>query len=228
LILIDQPTIVVNPSGQRPVEHIVSSAVSLRFGGMQPASTSRVDMFGQFAPIWPFLARFGGPANPVAPAGPTLVFETYPVLAIIALGWALPDARPAGRLPKYNPARKETFTISDWQHVCGKARAEFRNRGLQHFVEWLEDAAANPAPRKRDQDRLDAVLCLLVPSAWRKAATVLWREIYKVDTSSSPTALNSLPSCEFAVRRQTARQANGCAPSSCLERLPSKVGGANW
>jgi predicted RNase H-like nuclease len=41
IILLDQPTIVRNASGQRPVENIVASPVSLRFGGVQPANTFR-------------------------------------------------------------------------------------------------------------------------------------------------------------------------------------------
>jgi hypothetical protein len=59
LILLDQPMIVTNSTGQRPVEKIVGSAVSLRYGGMQPANTSRAEMFGPAAPLWPFLSRFG-------------------------------------------------------------------------------------------------------------------------------------------------------------------------
>jgi predicted RNase H-like nuclease len=43
--LLDQPTIVSNATGQRPVENIVSSVVSRRYGGMQPSSRSRVEMF---------------------------------------------------------------------------------------------------------------------------------------------------------------------------------------
>jgi predicted RNase H-like nuclease len=109
IVLPDQPTIVKNATGQRPVENIVVSAVSLRYGGMQPANSSKEEMFGTGAPIWRFLARFGGPADPLAPVVNTRVFETYPVLAMIALSWALPDSRPAGRLPKYNPERKKTF-----------------------------------------------------------------------------------------------------------------------
>jgi predicted RNase H-like nuclease len=109
LILLDQPTIVCNPQGQRPVEGIVSSAVSARLGGMQPASISRAEMFGLNAPVWPFLRRFGGPANPLSPAGATLVFETYPVLLLIALAWMLPDSRMRGRLPKYNPQRNQNL-----------------------------------------------------------------------------------------------------------------------
>ena len=162
IVLLDQPTIVKNPTGQRPVENIVASAVSLRYGGMQPANTSREEMFGTEAPVWPFLARFGGAADPLEPIADTRVFETYPVLAMIALGWMLPDSRAAGRLPKYNPERKETFSISDWQHVCDKASGSFHGHGLADIVRWVEAAAQNTSPRKSDQDGLDACLCLLV------------------------------------------------------------------
>ena len=130
VIMLDQPTIVNNAAGQRPVENIVGSPVSLRYGGVQPANTSKEEMFGAGAPVWPFLHRFGGPADPMRPAGTTWVFETYPVLAMIALGWTLPDVRATGRLPKYNPERRKTFTAADWQHVCGLAEAAFNQRHL--------------------------------------------------------------------------------------------------
>ena len=111
IVLLDQPTIVENPTGQRPVENIVGSVVGRRRGGMQPANTSKEEMFGRDAPMWPFLTRFGGPADPMEPVGDTRVFETYPVLTMISLLWTLPDRRPAGRLPTYNPARRHTFSI---------------------------------------------------------------------------------------------------------------------
>jgi predicted RNase H-like nuclease len=118
IVMLDQPCIVQKSKGQRPVEHIVGSAVSLRYGGMQPASLSRQDMFGVNAPMWPFLGGFGGPGNPFQHAASTSVFETYPVLALIAWGWMLPDSqRSTGRLPKYNPERRKTFSTSDWKHV---------------------------------------------------------------------------------------------------------------
>lgn len=44
IVLLDQPTIVKNATGQRPVENIVGSLVSLRYGGMQPANTARQNM----------------------------------------------------------------------------------------------------------------------------------------------------------------------------------------
>jgi len=162
IVLLDQPTIVKNSSGQRPVENIVGSPVSLRYGGMQPANTGKEQMFGSTAPLWPFLMRFGGPANPLETVEDTRVFETYPVLTMIALGWTLPDSRPAGRLPKYNPERKKTFLYSDWQHVCQMASGAFRDRELIEIVEWIDRAARTSSPRKIDQDGLDACLCLLV------------------------------------------------------------------
>jgi len=162
IVLLDQPTIVKNAAGQRPVENLVGSPVSLRYGGMQPANTAKEEMFGREAPVWPFLTRFGGPADPLQLVADTRVFETYPVLAMIALGWTLPDSRAAGRLPKYNPERKKTFSISDWQHVCRLASGAFRERGLMVIYEWIEGAARNTSPRKSDQDGPDACLCLLV------------------------------------------------------------------
>ena len=161
LVLLDQPTIVKNAAGQRPVENIVASPVSRRYGGMQPANTARKEMFGEDAPVWRFLSRFGGPADPLGPLVGTRVFETYPVLTLIGLGWTLQDKRPSGRLPKYNPERKKTFSINDWQYVCRQVSSEFRARGLLGLARWLDDAAQNTAPRKRHQDGLDACICLL-------------------------------------------------------------------
>ena len=162
IVLLDQPTIVKNAAGQRPVEHIVGSSVSVRYGGVQPANTAREELFGRDAPVWPFLKRFGGPADPLEPIADTRVLETYPVLAMIALGWILPDSRAAGRLPKYNPERKKTFSISDWQYVCERLLGEFSGRGLTEIVQWISQATQSTSPRKCEQDGLDACLCLLV------------------------------------------------------------------
>jgi predicted RNase H-like nuclease len=162
LVLLDQPTIVVNEVGQRPVEQIVCPSVSRRRGGMQPANRGRTDMFGQDAPVWEFLAGFGGAADPFGEAPATRVFETYPVLTMIALGWTLPDAeRPAGRLPKYNPERRKTFAIADWAHVCRTVSTKLAADGAAELAAWAETAATNPKPTKRDQDRLDACICLV-------------------------------------------------------------------
>jgi len=166
IVLLDQPTIVTNPGGQRPVENIVGSAVSRRYGGMQPANRSKKEMFGTEAPVWKFLKRFGGAANPLGPVAGTLVIETYPVLAMIALNWTQrdlsPQGRPAGCLPKYNPERNKTFSPSDWQYVCGRASVAISDRGLKEIVQWIDGVALKAPPHKCDQDGLDACICLLV------------------------------------------------------------------
>ena len=162
IVLLDQPTIVKNATGQRPVENLVGSPVSLRYGGVQPANTSRAEMFGENAPVWRFLTRFGGPSNPLSRGAGSCVFETYPVLAMIALDWALPDSRATGRLPKYNPERRKTFSRVDWRYVCQRTSGALHERGLPGIVQWLDGAVRIDAPRKSDQDGLDACLCLLV------------------------------------------------------------------
>jgi predicted RNase H-like nuclease len=162
LVLLDQPTIVLNEVGQRPVEHIVCPSVSRRRGGMQPANRGRNDMFGPTAPVWEFLAGFGGAAGPFGDPQARRVFETYPVLAIIALGWTLPDKeRPAGRLPKYNPERRKTFAIADWAHVCRATSMSLAGEGAPELAAWAETAATKPKPAKSDQDQLDACICLV-------------------------------------------------------------------
>ncbi len=163
LVLLDQPTIVPNATGQRPVENLVGAPVSLRYGGVQPASRSRVEMFGDGAPLWPFLERFGGAANPQRLIDGTLVIETYPVLALAALGWTREDRqRATGRLPKYNPQRRKTFAVDDWRFVCERLVAALSERGLVRATAWVQRAADISSPRKADQDALDACLCLLV------------------------------------------------------------------
>lgn len=162
-ILIDQPTIVNNTNSQRPVEHIVASLVGRRYGGMQPANTGRIGMFDDGAPIWQFLDRFGGPADIHSCSRYTEIFETYPVLTIIARGWILSDERrPSGRLPKYNPVRRSTFRLDDWAYLCGKLSGVFKDRGVAAIADWINSIRFLEFPRKSDQDRLDACLCLLV------------------------------------------------------------------
>jgi predicted RNase H-like nuclease len=163
IVLLDQPTIVSNPTGQRSVENIVGSPIGRRYGGMQPANRSKREMFGEDAPIWQFLKQFGGPANLLESDAETRVIETYPVLTMIALLWTLPDARrPTGRLPKYNPDRRRTFSISDWRHVCDRTSAGLAERGIKELTLWVEGISGKARPTKREQDGLDACICLLV------------------------------------------------------------------
>ena len=44
--------------------------------------------------------------------------------------------------------------------MCGSE--EFRKRGLNQIVQWIEGVQEKPTPWKTDQDGLDACICLLV------------------------------------------------------------------
>ena len=162
IIMLDQPTIVCNSEGQRPVENIVASPVGLRYGGVQPANRKRDEMFGDNAPIWEFLSNYGDPENPFLSSYDTFVLETYPVLSIIALGWSLPDSRKAGRLPKYNPERRKTFSTLDWVHVCQSLASELCKFELVSLSQWVESLKNLDKPHKHDQDGIDACICLIV------------------------------------------------------------------
>ncbi|MFN2315799.1 MAG: DUF429 domain-containing protein [Gemmatimonadales bacterium] len=162
LVMLDQPTIVPNTNGQRPVENLVGSPVSRRYGGVQPAHRGRLDMFGDGAPVWPFMKTFGGAHDPRRPLPESVVLETYPVLAMIALEWVQLDKRQTGRLPKYNPGRKKTFSLADWQFVCASTAEALRSRQLTGCSTWLDDAGQLSKPGKAAQDKLDALVCLLV------------------------------------------------------------------
>jgi len=162
LVLLDQPTIVPNATGQRPAENLVGAPISRRRGGVQPANTGRERMFGPEAPLWPFLAAHGGAPDPRTQSPPSGVLETYPALTLAALAWTRPDTRPAGRFPRYNPANRKKFSLEDWAWLCEKLRAELAPHQLPALVSWLEHAARLPRPRKPDQDMLDAALCLSV------------------------------------------------------------------
>ena len=179
VIMIDQPTIVTNERRQRDVENVVAAPVSLRYGGVQPSNLGRDEMFGPSAEIWKVLAALGGAADPLAPLRPgqAHVFETYPVLALIALDWLRPDERKTGRLPKYNPARK-TFNLEDWRFLCTKASESFKARNLDRFADWCAEAGLT-TPKKSDQDNLDACLCLLVALAREDGAAMM---VGNVDT----------------------------------------------
>lgn len=170
VILIDQPTIVPNSHGQRPVENIVGSPISRRYGGVQSSNRSKKELFGDSAPIWEFLMKFDGACNPVRnfpnQHRKSYVIETYPALAMIAMGWLPADnhinPRATGRLPKYNPDNRRRFSYEDWRFVCHQTAISMGKQGLSHLEKWITNAENNESPRKQDQDCLDACICLLI------------------------------------------------------------------
>ena len=173
LILLDQPTIVVNEAGQRPVERIVCSSVIRRRGAVQPANTARSEMFGDDAPVWGFLRAVGGSLDPDEASAECTVLETYPVLTLIAKQWLLPDSQRQERLPKYNPARRKTFSLDDWAFVCVQVAQLLMRSGLQDLADWCEASSGLSRVTKQAQDLLDACICLVPALELARGASCL-------------------------------------------------------
>ena len=130
LVAIDQPTIVANETGMRPVDRLASSFISWLGGGVQPANRSKSAMFGDNAPIWSFKASLGAIEDPerslTAKSG-CFIMEVFPALALAGI-----EPNYCRRLgaPRYNPTRRKTFT-----RLCGRIAARIVARiPLRRFV----------------------------------------------------------------------------------------------
>ncbi len=143
LVAIDQPTVVPNQTGSRPVDRVAASLVSRLRGGVQPANQgktrsgrtiqSKVRMFGADAPIWRFLRRIDAVQNPPqsrSAASGRHAIEVFPALALPALEPAILQRKRAAR---YNPANRRRFSLPDW-------------RPLHNPLGLVIAAALNPSP----------------------------------------------------------------------------------
>lgn len=169
-IAIDQPTIVPNLTSLRPVERVAASLISWLGGGVQPANRGRVGMFCDASPIWSFLRALDVTHNPLKARSASEglhVIEVFPALALPTLNPAFFRRNAA---PKYNPARRRKFRMQDWRSVALSAARWFEGEGFDDASKWCRDAARIDAPKKADQDRLDAMLCLLIALWWRRGA----------------------------------------------------------
>jgi len=170
LIAIDQPLIVPNLQGGRPCERVAGSLIGKLGGGVQPARRcgggSR--FFGDAAPIWRFLRAIEADLNPFearcAKTGRFAV-EVFPALALPTLQ---PEILHRARAAKYNPANRSKFSIEDWRLVCSGVENGAAVLGLLSLAEWAAAMRDLDHPRKADQDRLDAAICLLVAAGWRQ------------------------------------------------------------
>ena len=166
LVALDQPTIVPNRTGMRPVEKTVASLISWLGGGVQPANRGKTMFFGDEAPIWRFIEKLEAIEDPetarVAAQGEYLM-EVFPALSLASYSPAFFGYRKG---PRYNPDRK-TFRIEDWIATIDAAINEAMRFSCLQLVAWLNGLRSNLAPRKVDQDRLDSALCLLVAMRWR-------------------------------------------------------------
>ena len=180
LVAIDQPTVVPNLTGCRPVERVAASLVSRLRGGVQPANRgktrsgrtiqSKVRMFGPDAPIWRFLQRLQATQNPPRARSATHgrhLIEVFPALALPALEPAILQRKRAAR---YNPANRRRFSRPDWRLVALAASRHADALRLNALSRWARNLAELPKPTKTDQDCLDAAICLIVALQWRRAA----------------------------------------------------------
>lgn len=169
LVALDQPTIVPNLSGSRPVDKVAGSLISWVGGGVQPANRSKLGMFDDAAPIWRFKEALGAIEDPeqarTASEGLYLV-EVFPALALIALEQTFCRRHGA---PKYNPANRKRFKAEDWRSVIGAIERFGTLSALQQLEQWCSSLAIVPAPRKADQDKLDAMICALIGLHWLTA-----------------------------------------------------------
>ena len=167
LIAMDQPTVVPNLIGMRPVDRVAASLASWLGGGVQPANRSKFGMLCDASPIWPFLAALGAVQDPERARAATTglyLMEVFPALALASLAAGFCGRRAA---PKYNPGNRKKFRPGDWGRVAYAAMNESLRLGREEVANWCREAAAIGQPRKADQDKLDSVLCVLTALRWR-------------------------------------------------------------
>jgi predicted RNase H-like nuclease len=167
LVALDQPTVVPNLTSNRPVERLAGSLVAWNGGGTQSSNRGRLGMFCAASPIWGFLRSLGAIEDPEAARTATdglYLVETYPAAALPTLA-----ASSFGRLAalKYNPKPRSKFRPDDWITVATAAQAESLSLGCADVADWCVTAAGIPKVVKADQDKLDAVICVLVAIRWR-------------------------------------------------------------
>ncbi len=169
LLAIDQPIVVPNAGGSRPADRVAAALMSFIGGGVQPANRGKAAMFGDEAPIWGFLDSIAHAIQPMAArrsAAGRYAVEVFPALSLPA--WR-PDFAGRKAAAKYNPANRRKFRQDHWQAVAHCLAERAGALGLPEMRDWADCMAALPAPRKRDQDRLDAALCALIGLMWRVA-----------------------------------------------------------
>ncbi len=209
ILAIDQPLIVINDAGRRPVDDVASRIVG-RFGSaVQPANLGRSEMFGPTSPIHQFLndiqnfAKDQKLAFTLDPRSAGFegicVVEVYPVLATLALFPALIER---GEVARYNPQRRKTFSYADWQRLCVGLASMFSQAGLDGISHHCSQAAKTNVA-KSAQDMIDACICLVV--AYCLATCMRCGQIGDLKTGNMLTPITDLlkPFVEQAIKRST-------------------------
>jgi predicted RNase H-like nuclease len=192
IVAIDQPTIVPNVQGCRPVDRVAGALVSFMGGGVQPANRSKKGIFDNGAPIWRFKESLSATEDPElsrrAECG-LFIIEVFPALALPTF-----EVSFNGYLkgPKYNP-KNPRFHLSDWILVIDAIAKYARDAKIKGLEIWTRTVAAERAPCKADQDQIDSVLCALIGHHWRvrpRASSVMIGDLkngYMITPADLPT-----------------------------------------
>jgi predicted RNase H-like nuclease len=167
LVGLDQPTLVPNAKGIRPVERVAGSIVNKLGGGVQPENRGKEGMFGNAAPVWQFLDRIGARENPEAARRASrglFLIEVFPALALPSI---IPEIWHRKRAAKYNPANRNLFLLKDWQLVANGVAHLADNIHALSIANAARELAQLQSPGKPHQDKLDSLICLLVAMMWR-------------------------------------------------------------
>ncbi len=167
LVALDQPTLVPNEKGMRPVEKVASSLICKLRGGVQPAYRSKSALFGPNAPVWKFLNRIDARKNPTVARGARSglhLIEVFPALALPALE---PRIMSRGHAARYNPDK--TFSLCDWKLVANAVARHAEELGVPQLSQWARAAAGYDRVDKTLQDQLDAAICLIIALRWCRA-----------------------------------------------------------
>ena len=190
LVAIDQPIIVPNRAGSRPVDIVARTLMGRLRSGVQSASRTgkgyKTGMFGDNAPVWKFIDKIGPPGYSGGKTDlddhrafvdfraaenatrQTHLIEVYPALALPALEDIFMTRRCAAR---YDP-EKAKFSLCDWRLVCETVETCADNIGLEPLSEWASEMVkpwdSPKKPKKPHQDKIDAALCLIIALQWRR------------------------------------------------------------
>lgn len=204
LAAIDQPTIVRNETGSRPVDRVAGSLIGYVGGGAQPANLGKVALFGEHSPFRQFLLDLGAVEDPLAARTGKVghyIIEVYPALALPSL--SSPFAERLGG-PKYNPEKKN-FDQKDWAAVTCVVACLARQHEIEGLESWVKSMGCIEKPTKADQDRLDAAICALVGYLWRFGPSGTVAMIGGLDSGYMITPISS----DTRPRLEKAAQKNG-------------------
>ena len=165
LVAIDQPIIVPNCTGSRPVDLVVRSFMGKLGSAAQSAAQcgngNQAAMFGNKAPVWKFINRikptdmtcqdlinFDAAQNA---AQKTHLIEVYPAVALSALKSIFMERRSVARYDPDSKSKNHPFSLDDWRLVCQTVEscAEAINLGplSQWLVEWSSHGTRPKRPK---------------------------------------------------------------------------------